>query len=349
VGQVLRDSVGLPDAIEAAASAFPEAAALADPVRAWQRVQPAGGKVRGWGMACAFKNVGLGGGVADSAGAEIELGADGVIEIRIGAAEVGQGIVAVSSQIAAEVLKVNEEDIRVVMGDTLRTPDGGATTGSRQTFITGNAVRLAALDLRQALAEAAAGRGEPLSLKALAEAAKAAGRTLVFRQVYTPPRTVPLGQEGDAHFAYGYAAQVAEVEVDLATGEVRVVRIAAAHDIGKAINPRAVEGQIEGGVVMGIGLALKEELLLDEGRLVSDSLAKYKIPTTQDVPEIVPILVEARSEEGPFGAKGVGEIPSIPTVPAIVNAIYDATGIRLTRIPVRCEELVRAIQGKRDS
>jgi xanthine dehydrogenase molybdenum-binding subunit len=364
VGQTLRESVGLPETIEAAVAAFPEAQALADPMRTWQRVKPAGSKVRGWGMACAFKNVGLGGGVADSAGAELELGLDGILEVRVGAAEVGQGIVAVSSQIAAEVLSVKPEDIRVVIGDTLRTPDGGATTGSRQTFITGNAVRLAALDLRGALAQTAAeqldaspeaitfaesqvqGGGQQISLRNLAEMALREGRSLVIRRVYTPPRTVPLGQEGDAHFAYGYATQVAEVEVDLDSGEVRVLRVAAAHDIGKAINPQSVEGQIEGGVVMGIGLALKEELVLDGGRLVSDSLAKYKIPTTQDVPEIVPILVEALSEEGPFGAKGVGEIPSIPTVPAIINAIYDATGIRFSRIPVRPQSLLAAIESR---
>jgi CO/xanthine dehydrogenase Mo-binding subunit len=168
----------------------------------------------------------------------------------------------------------------------------------------------------------------------------------VVRRVYTPPRTVPLGQEGDVHFAYGYATQVAEVEVDLDTGDVRVLRVAAAHDVGKAINPRAVQGQIEGGVVMGIGLALKEELVLNEGRIVSDTLAKYKIPTVDDVPEIIPILVESPATEGPFGAKGVGEIPSIATVPAIANAIYDATGVRLTRIPIRREHLREAIRAR---
>ena len=366
VGQMLRESVGLPETIEAAATAFPESRALADPVRTWQRAKPTYGKVRGWGMACAFKNVGLGGGVADSAGAEVELSADGIIEVRIGAAEVGQGIVSVSSQIAAEVLGAKPDDIRVVVGDTLRTPDGGATTGSRQTFITGNAVRLAALGLREVLVQIAAeqldvppdrisfgcshaqvqGGVQRVSLRVLAEAAKQEGRSLTVRRVYTPPTTVPLGREGDAHFAYGYATQVAEVEVDLTTGDVRVLRVAAAHDIGKAINPQSVEGQIEGGVVMGIGLALKEEFVLDEGRILSDSLAKYKIPTTQDVPEIVPILVEALSEEGPFGAKGVGEIPSIPTVPAIINAIYDATGVRISRVPVRREDLLRAIQSR---
>ncbi len=363
-GQILRESVGLPDTIERALSVIPEAQTLGDARRSWERGGQQGRKVRGWGIACAFKNVGLGGGVADSAGAEVELCGDGTLEVRVGAAEVGQGLVSVASQIAGEVLGAPPEAIRLVVGDTALTPDGGATTASRQTFITGNAVRLAAMDLKATLAQTAAEMldaapdrvsfvggyaetgGKRVSLSALAEAARAEGRRLVVRRVYTPPRTVPLGQEGDIHFAYGYATQVAEVEVDLDTGDVRVVRIAAAHDVGKAINPRAVEGQIEGGVVMGIGLALKEELVLDEGRILSDTLAKYKIPTVHDVPEITPILVESPTSEGPFGAKGVGEIPSIATVPAIVNAIYDATGVRLTRIPIRKEELRRAIHAR---
>ncbi len=363
-GQILRESVGLPDTIERALSVIPEAQTLGDARRSWERGGQQGRKVRGWGIACAFKNVGLGGGVADSAGAEVELCGDGTLEVRVGAAEVGQGLVSVASQIAGEVLGAPPEAIRLVVGDTALTPDGGATTASRQTFITGNAVRLAAMDLKATLAQTAAemldaapdrvsfvggyaeAGGKRVSLAALAEAARAEGRRLVVRRVDTPPRTVPLGQEGDIHFAYGYATQVAEVEVDLDTGDVRVVRIAAAHDVGKAINPRAVEGQIEGGVVMGIGLALQEELVLDEGRILSDTLAKYKIPTVHDVPEITPILVESPTSEGPFGAKGVGEIPSIATVPAIVNAIYDATGVRLTRIPIRKEELRRAIHAR---
>lgn len=363
-GQLLRESVGLPDTIEHAVSAIPEAHVLGDSQRTWQRATRQGRKVRGWGMACAFKNVGLGGGVADSAGAEVELCEDGALEVRIGAAEVGQGLVGVAAQIAGEILGALPEAIRLVVGDTDLTPDGGATTASRQTFITGNAVRLAALDLKALLAQTAAemldsspeavefadgyvvGGNSRVSLRALAEAARKEGRRPVVRRVYTPPRTVPLGQEGDVHFAYGYATQVVEVEVDLDKGDVRVLRVAAAHDVGRAINPRAVEGQIQGGVVMGIGLALKEELILDRGAIVTDTLAKYKIPTVEDVPEIIPILVESPSSEGPFGAKGVGEIPSIATIPAIVNAIYDATGIRLTRIPVRKEHLLEQIRAK---
>ena len=360
-GQVLRESVGLSETLERAVAAMPEAISLGDVERAWQRRAPKGQKVRGWGMACAFKNVGLGGGVADSAGAEVELREDGTLEVRIGAAEVGQGLVAVASQIASEVLGVMPEDVRLVVGDTALTPDGGATTASRQSFITGNAVRLAVIDLREMLARIASEEldappdkvnfadshvradGRALSLRALAEAASREGRSLLVRRVYTPPKTVPLGQEGDTHFAYGYATQVAEVEVDLETGEVTVLRVAAAHDVGKAINPKAVEGQIEGGIVMGIGLALKEEMKLEEGRVISDSLAKYKIPTMEDVPEILPILVESPAQDGPFGAKGVGEIPSIPTVPAILNAICDATGVRFTRLPVKRDELLRAL------
>jgi xanthine dehydrogenase molybdenum-binding subunit len=277
-------------------------------------------------------------------------------------------LVAVASQIVEEILDVGPHSVRVVVADTMRTPDGGATTASRQSFVTGNAVRMAALELRNLIASVASeeldaspddvaiaagrvtasGGSGGVSLGDVASIAAQEGRRLVVRYEYTPPKTVPLGQEGDAHFAYGYATQVAEVEVDVETGKVRVLRVAAAHDVGKAINPTAVEGQIEGGVVMGIGLALTEQMELRDGVLMTDTLAKYKIPRTEDVPEIVPIIVEMPSAEGPFGAKGVGEIPSIPTVPAIVNAIYDATGVRCLNIPVTPERLVQMLQECRE-
>lgn len=368
VGQVLRESVGLHETVDRAISAVPGAQALGDVRRTWQRRRAYAKRVRGWGMACAFKNVGLGGGVPDSAGAELELCDGGVVEVRIGAAEVGQGLVAVVSQIAEEVLDVEPSKVRVVVADTMRTPDGGATTASRQSFITGNAVRLAALELRALILTVASEEldappddlrlaegevlGQPghrrVALADLVAIAAREGRRMVVRYEYTPPKTVPLGQEGDAHFAYGYATQVVEVEVDTETGQVRVLRVVAAHDVGKAINPKAVEGQIEGGVVMGIGLALKEEMRIEEGVVLSDTLAKYKIPTSDDVPEILPIIVEAPSSEGPFGAKGVGEIPSIPTMPAIVNAIYDATGVRFASIPVTPARLKQALAERRD-
>lgn len=136
------------------------------------------------------------------------------------------------------------------------------------------------------------------------------------------------------HFAYSFAAQAAEVEVDLKTGQVHVLNVIAATDVGRAINPLGLLGQIEGGVMMGIGYALTEELILEEGMVFSDRLARYRMPTYLDTPEITSIIVEHPTEDGPYGAKGVGEISSIPTTPAITNAIYNACGIRIRQLPV---------------
>jgi xanthine dehydrogenase molybdenum-binding subunit len=136
------------------------------------------------------------------------------------------------------------------------------------------------------------------------------------------------------HFAYSFAAQAAEVEVDLLTGEVTVLRVIAATDVGRAINPLGLQGQVEGGVVMGIGNALTERFIVEEGRVVTEGLSAYRIPSIQQVPEIVSIIVEDPTSEGPYGAKGVGEISSIPTTPAITNAIFNACGVRVKKLPV---------------
>jgi xanthine dehydrogenase molybdenum-binding subunit len=343
-GQLLRESVGLLECIDRVEQAVERFTAAGRP-------GGAPGQARGWGYACAYKNVGLGGGAADTAGAEVEW-LDGRVQVRAGAAEVGQGLLTVLSQIAADRLGISPQLVDVLLGDTDRTPDGGATTASRQTFITGNAVRRAAGQLRAALAAAASealdappdtlsfrdGRvwapsGRSSSLEEVARLARAEGRALSAGAVYRPPSTVPLGQTGDSHFAYGFAAQAAEVEVDLNSGQVRVLRVITATDVGRAINPLAVEGQLEGGVMMGIGYALTEDLVVDKGKVLSDSLARYRVPTIRHLPEITPILVEHPVSSGPYGAKGIGEITSIPTAPAILNAIHDATGVRLNRLP----------------
>jgi selenium-dependent xanthine dehydrogenase len=343
-GQLLRESAGLLeciDRVEQAVEGF--------------RARDGGGEVpdraRGWGYACAYKNVGLGGGAIDSAGAEVEWLA-GRVQVRAGAAEVGQGLLTVLSQIAADELGVSPQLVEVILGDTARTLDGGPTTASRQTFVTGNAVRQAAAQLRATLAAAAsealdappdalsfrdgrvwASSGRCLDLEQAARMAREEDRALCARAIYRPPATVSLGQEGDSHFAYGFAAQAAEVEVELSSGQVHVLRVITATDVGKAINPLAVEGQLEGGVMMGVGYALTEELVVDKGRVLSDSLVRYRVPTIRHLPEITPILVEHPTSSGPYGAKGIGEITSIPTAPAIVNAIYDAVGVRLSSLP----------------
>ncbi len=357
-GQILRDSVGFPetiDRVEAAVRAMGEE--VLRPSVPHRR--------RGWGFACNLKNVGLGGGIPDSAGATVLVDERGRVEVRIGAAEVGQGVVAIAAQIAAEVLGVPLGQVALIVGDTALTPDGGATTASRQTFITGNAVRLAAEDVRAILAAAASEElqappdrlcfldgkivspeGRSVTLERAACLAAEEGRAARSTRIYTPPPTTPLGQPGDDHFAYGFATQAALVEVDPETGEVEVLRVVAAHDVGRAVNPQAVVGQMEGGVMMGIGYALSEELVLEEGRVRNPDLRRYRVPRAPRTPEVIPILVEAPSAEGPFGAKGVGEITSIPTAPAITNAIYAAVGARITRLPATPERVREAMQRK---
>lgn len=356
-GQTLRESVGLLECIERVEK---EVKATEEAER---KSQIANRKSRrGWGLACAFKNVGLGGGLADSAGAAVDLLDDGRAIVRAGAAEVGQGLVGVLAQTVVEELGVDYHKVAVILGDTGQCLDGGATTASRQSFVTGNAVRYAARQVRQALADVAAEELDAapdtlvfreerisrpdrrsISLTKTIQLARREGRSLKASYVYTPPGTVPLGQEGDKHFAYGYAAQAAQVEVDVTTGEVKVLRVIAAHDVGRAINPMAVAGQLEGGVMMGLGYALTEEFKVEEGRVLSDSFAKYKVPRIHQLPEIVPIIVEHETADGPYGAKGVGEITSIPTTAAITNAIYAACGVRVFSLPATPDKILAAL------
>jgi selenium-dependent xanthine dehydrogenase len=309
-GQLLTESVGLVETIDKVQA---EVERLGDGVL----TPSAPDRLRAWGFACCIKNVGVGGGVRDAAGAEVVANPNGQVEVRIGAAEVGQGLVTVAVQIAAEELSVPYEAVSVLVGDTGKTPDGGATTASRQTFVTGNAVRRAARQVRRLL-DAGAGAGDgPVSASA----------------EYVAPATVRLGQDGDQHFAYGFATQAALVEVNKVSGQVNVLKVIAAHDVGRALNPEAVRGQVEGGVVMGVGFALTERLELDHGVTRNPDLRRYRVPHIDAAPDVTCILVEAPASEGPFGAKGVGEITSIPTAPAITNAIFAATGLRVTDLP----------------
>jgi xanthine dehydrogenase molybdenum-binding subunit len=368
-GQVLRESVGLletMDRVEAEVRRLdPQACILRPPAEAGVQTRAQGQhSVCAWGVACAYKNVGLGGGAPDSAGARVELDLSGRVKVFAGAAEVGQGLVGMLAQIGAEELGVDSGQVDVLVGDTGLTPDGGATTASRQTFITGNAARLAAIRVREAVARAVAEELDvaPDALtfeggrvrsgrrsRSLAEAARIAqreGRELQAEVIYTPPRTVPLGEKGDAHFAFGYTTQAAEVEVNTITGEVRVLRVVAAHDVGRAINPLALSGQVEGGVVMGLSLALLEEFPQVQGIPQATNLARYKIATAALKPQIVVCLVEDPTAEGPYGAKGAGEITSIPTPAAIVNAICNACGARVFSLPVTPEKLLSALAAR---
>jgi xanthine dehydrogenase molybdenum-binding subunit len=357
-GQILRESVGLLeciDLVEAELYRRNPTPFVPRPVPGFPH------KVRSWGFAVAYKNTGLGGGAPDKAGAEVELYPDGTLQVRTASAELGQGLVTVLQMIVAEEFNVSPERVRVLVMDTDLTPDGGPTTASRQTYVTGNAARYAAQALRQVAAATLAEKydvppGEVKFIEGLAQVGdrrvplgeivsemQREGRSPKVMHEYWAPATHPLGQGGDMHFAFGYAAQAVEVEVNTLTGEVQVLQVITANDVGKAINPLGLQGQVEGGIMMGLGNALTEEFIVENGFVFTDRLARYRIPSIMLTPEITSFLVEHPTREGPYGAKGIGELVSIPTTPAIINAIYHATGVRIDRLPADQEVILGGI------
>jgi CO/xanthine dehydrogenase Mo-binding subunit/aerobic-type carbon monoxide dehydrogenase small subunit (CoxS/CutS family) len=346
-GQELRESVGLLACLEWIERRMAE---LPDP-------PPKQNLHYGWGVAAAFKNTGLGGGAADAAGAEVEVYADATVEVRSSSADMGQGLTTVVAQAVAEELGLPYARVRVLLSDTDLSPDGGPTTASRQTFVTGNAARLAARSMRLRMA-AVAGRRWGADIPAVAFRSaqlQGPGQSIPFGQavawlqeegvdtrlqvVYQAPETRPLGKGGDMHFAYSFGAQAAQVAVDLRSGKVSVLRLLAANDAGRAINPQALVGQVEGSLVMSMGTALTEEYVIHDGIPKTRRWLDYRVPLISQTPEIEVYLVEELSAEGPYGAKGIGELPSIPTPAAICNAIYDAVGVRPLQIPVNAEWL----------
>jgi selenium-dependent xanthine dehydrogenase len=361
-GQLLRNSVGLTDCIDQVDKEMHRLGGKKP--FASRVVADAPHLRRAWGFAAGYKNTGLGGGAPDKAGADVELYPDGTFQVRTSSAELGQGLPTVLQLIAAEELNVPANKVRVLLMDTDLTPDGGPTTASRQTFVTGNAVRQAARELLQLITSELAERYDvpPSQIKYVEGLAQidreisenmsevavqmiAGGRTPCASVTYWAPATKHLGEGGDMHFAFSFAAQAAEVEVNLRTGEVRVIRLISANDVGYAINPLGLRGQIEGGAMMGIGHTLTENFIMDQGRVVTDHLSQYRMPSITLTPEIIPLVVEHPVPEGPFGAKGVGEIVTIPTAPAITNAIYNAVGVRVDRLPVDQELILRGIRG----
>jgi xanthine dehydrogenase molybdenum-binding subunit len=360
-GQELHDSVGLLECIEKTEAAMRRLRSKGD-LFASRRVTGAPYLRRAWGFASAYKNTGLGGGAPDKSSAEVELYPDGCLEVRTSAAELGQGLVSVLQMIVAEEFALPLDRVRVLLMDTDRTPDGGPTTASRQTYVTGNAARLAARSLLQAISSTLAEKYDrpPEQIRYLEGLARVDGHSIPLGEIaremrsqgvepravyeYWAPATRPLGEGGDMHFAFSFAAQAAEVEVDTRSGQIRVLRIISANDVGRIINALALNGQVEGGVLMGLGNALTEHYIVQDGYVVTDRLARYRMPSILDTPEITSLIVEHPAKDGPYGAKGVGEIVSIPTTPAITNAIYHAVGVRVDRLPVDQEQILWAIR-----
>ncbi|MGZ5236045.1 MAG: xanthine dehydrogenase family protein molybdopterin-binding subunit, partial [Caldimonas sp.] len=293
---------------------------------------------------------------------DAELGAH--LFLYNGAQEIGQGTATIMPQMFADAVGLPLACVRQVMGDTDLTADAGKSSASRQTFVSGNAARAAGAALRRDLLErlglggADEGRVR-LGLEGFTLVANVEGRRcsadlrewaadvsgdLASASGHFDPPTVPLDADGQGvpYATYGFAAQLAELEVDLELGTVRLLRIHAAHDVGRAINPTLVEGQVHGGIAQGIGMALMEEYV--SGR--TDNLHDYLIPTVGDVPPIVVHLIEDPEPLGPWGAKGVGEPALVATAPAILNAIHAATGVRMREVPVTPSRLRAAIVGR---
>lgn len=325
-------------------------------------------KKRGVGYGSLIFPLGLGLGRSDTASAVIKLNEDGTINVVVGVADLGQGSDTVMAMIAAETLGIALEDVTVTSADTAVTPSCGPTTASRATYTTGNAVKNAATEMKKILLASGAellgvnpenltiedrmiyqdGKKTSLSIADAAANCYRTGKNYVVVGTFdatTGGVNMETGQ-GEGFIGFTYGTQVAEVEVDTDTGEVKVLRIVAAHDAGRAINPISLEGQIEGGVAMGVGHTLIEKVILDQGKVLTPTLAEYLIPTVKDVPEIVSLVVEEQEPTGPFGAKGIAEPPTVGTAPAIINAIYDAVGIRLKELPVTPEKVRQLLKEK---
>ena len=290
----------------------------------------------------------------------VGLKSDGRIALHQGAVDIGQGSNTVVTQICADAVGAPMAQFDLVSGDTAVTPDCGKTSASRQTFVTGKAAYMAGTKLRQQILKLAGacscaaiefgegcitvldkGKSKTLSLADLP--LDAWGYVIRCEATFDPPIT-PLDEDGQGtpYAVFGFGAHMAEIEVDVELGTVRVLKVTAAHDVGRAINPTLIEGQIEGGVAQGLGMALMEEFFPGKG----ENLHDYLIPSAGDVPPVESILIEEPSSIGPFGAKGIGEQAVIPTAPAILNAIHDAIGVRIHKVPATPDRVRAAILAK---
>ncbi|MBL6974886.1 MAG: xanthine dehydrogenase family protein [Deltaproteobacteria bacterium] len=362
-GQRLKAEVGLPEAMDKAALS----------VEWTRRFEPPEDKTgpRRYGLGFSVVHYGVclgaGGKSLDRAGALVQLMYDGSAIFAVGTTEMGQGMQTVLSQVVAEELGIPYESVKPVAPDTHMVPDSGPTVASRTTVMSGNAVREAAAPIRLALLETA---GSLLDVDpdtvTLADGTATApdGRTMPYERVLarcfeekrhlassgwfqSPPTSWNEDTgEGEAYITYAFAANAVEVEVDLETGVVEVLAIHAAHDVGKAINPMGVEGQIEGGSAQGLGYALMEELLYEDGRMLNNQFSTYLIPTSRDVPPIHALIVEHPAEVGPYGAKGFAEQPLMGIAPAVANAVFNATGVRMRELPITPERMWAGLKEK---
>jgi 4-hydroxybenzoyl-CoA reductase alpha subunit len=305
----------------------------------------------------------------ESAGAIVKVEEDGSVYLFTGAADTGQGSNTALSQIAAQELGVSYSRIKCKAGDTEITPFDTGSFASRVTFISGNAALLGGRDAKLQILEIVAKdnnlniddldiraekvifRKDNRTLMSFDKALELCysfkyGKQIIGRGSYNP-KTTPIdfrSGEGNVSGSYGFEAQIAEVEVDTETGEVKLLELWDAHDIGKAINPQSVEGQIEGSLAMGVGYTFYEDLRFKNGRVLNANFAGYRVPRSIGMPKMNSILVETDELEGPFGAKGMGEAALLPTAAAVANAVEDAIGIRIQELPITPEKIIKALK-----
>ena len=346
-GQVL-SAVGLEECLRRAADAI-----------GWPDRRPAPG--RGKGLAIGWWTT-----TGGSSGVYVKINPDGSVTLNTGAVEIGTAALTGAAQVLAEALGVDLADITVISGDTFSTPFDFGAQGSRTAFAVGNACRAAAAELQRKLFELAAahlktdadtlelrdkhvvGPGGRVTLAELARQSQVAGGGMIAHGTFIAPGTAydTKRVEGHAYPAFhspSFHAHAVDLSVDAETGEVTIHRYVVAQDVGFALNPTYIEGQIEGGVAQGLGQTLSEEIVYRDGRVLNANLTDYKMPTTLDVPRIESILVEHPGRVGPFGAKGVGEPPNIEPPAAVANAIAAAVGTRITALPITAERIVRGL------
>ena len=327
-------------------------------------------KKRGRGMAGGWYGIARTAAV-DRAGTWVEIDDGGTVKIVTGVTEIGEGILTVLAQIAAEEIGVKPENVVIGDNDTARSPEAAHAGATRQTYMIGNSVAMACREAKGRFVGAMAemwdvppetietGNGyvwatETNLRETMAEAVehiKKRGVVVVGSANFTAQHTGldPVDGSGRPWQSYVFGCQVAEVEVDTLTGEVQVLGIWAAHDVGRAVNPRGVEGQIEGGIVQALGQGLMEHYQLAQGHTTTPGFAKYILPTSLDVPHVTSVIVEDPDPIGPLGVKGIGEPAMVPTIPAVMNAIYDAVGVRITSLPATPEKILEALAKKRQA
>ena len=336
-GELLKQSVGISDTIELCKRHTQKA------MEAYKGLYPQGSKVLGVGVASGFKNVGVGRGNRDDGGCILTRETDGRVTMHASGVDMGQGFRTAMMQILAEALDISTDQINLVSSDTAKTLFHGQAVSERQTLNTGRAVVEAAKLLKKRIEE----HGDtPIDAPITVEYAFSAPQTYGLEDAEGRKEA---GDDYRNYPSYAYTTQAAIIELDTDTGEVKVLKVIAAHDTGRVINPHIVEGQIEGSCSMGIGYALREQFPSVDGIPNKKYYGQLELPTIDETPQYDIILVEDPEPIGPFGAKGISEVATVPMTPAVLNAIYNAAGIRIRNLPATPENILEHIKLKKQT